>query len=1050
MIKGKWYGEGGVLVLGEMYDIHYLLRNRIEARFLVIGVVRHFIKQPDFYKNVKIKAGGKFAVVDLIGIRMKINEETKNFDTRGVGVFYVPSALEQRHLEAQAKGTRLAVAFGESQGYFRLKKPDNETILGLKMYKKKMNNREFWAGEAVRTYNINSLPYYLEKVVELEASNWDFGYEYTGDVDLASLYTEGKYVVRAKADPVTVTQNFNEGVREPVISNALVDSEPSIPLLSEYSTKRVEVVEGLLSESVQKKEDYLRGVYEGDLSGIELNSFLIKIMQNTEANWNDPTKGSDLFVKVMNRIFDGKYPEGFFEGLVESLGVEAFLGFYTRYDFYIKDHSVVASIFASDFLNLYATRELYLVGLYEVILGVRGLVDSYFASDQSTDFVKMMLYKPYNLIHLDSGIQKEVLDRLAVVAGLDLEDKKVFAERAVALMYGYIMTKDSTLLKRQELVGLNLNREYSARERKVLSNQAFGRVETEITIGVLFDIIYKGTVEGYEFYKRFEIKELAQVGVNPTEVIADLVEVGLVCIYEGHVIATTYLEKELYIYNRLYNMAVVTEEVTGIEEKIQEFEMMKAEELGIDKFVLESRQRDCFGLVKFGASCVTGPAGSGKTTTAEGIVYCFETLLGIPRNEIYFVAPTAKAAKRLKESVKRPTSTIHRLFKLGKSLVGGNNLEATGVDKSGIPKISLLVVDESAMVDINLMYSMLTRYTGDKIMFLGDIEQLPAIGAGKVFGDLLGILPTVRLNVSKRASDKSLITLNSKELCTSDKKFMTGNDFKIIECMEHETSTIIKEICDYHIHGVGTSYDVSDVVGRVDYRDIQVMSPINGRDWGVEVLNAELAPIFNDRKSKQMYIRQVFGKMREFRLGDRVIHTVNESQTKRYDYLAEGEYSLSSELGVMNGDTGYVVGIHLAKDLRVNDEVYNYNASVGVLEVMYEDINELGDVEYFRIFYDFDIRKTINNCIEVSGLSFNISLAYALTVHKMQGSQAKVIIFALHPAGRGNSFISRNLVYTAITRAEDLVYVVGNRELLENSRYNEVSGTRRTLLGLLG
>ena len=267
-------------------------------------------------------------------------------------------------------------------------------------------------------------------------------------------------------------------------------------------------------------------------------------------------------------------------------------------------------------------------------------------------------------------------------------------------------------------------------------------------------------------------------------------------------------------------------------------------------------------------------------------MYALIKLLEIDEDGIVFAAPTGKAANRLKEVVKRQTRTIHSLYGLG---VEDYSLQEKSVPAREVRSdIRVLIIDESSMINIDLMYNALLRVDNHtRIFFLGDIEQLPPIGFGKPFANLLRFIPCVVLNVSKRAAENSTIARNNKRIIDtgSIEDLEDGDDFRLIqEENPQNVANLILDVCKYHL-GKGTANNFNPIKNLkvLDVDDIQVATPLNKGPWGIKSLNTQLQDIFNPRKQKETYIVMQVGKdeFQEFRLGDRVIHLCNNGKMVR-------------------------------------------------------------------------------------------------------------------------------------------------------------------------
>ena len=411
----------------------------------------------------------------------------------------------------------------------------------------------------------------------------------------------------------------------------------------------------------------------------------------------------------------------------------------------------------------------------------------------------------------------------------------------------------------------------------------------------------------------------------------------------------------------------------------------------LNNITFDEQQRNAIDMsLKSGVSVITGGPGTGKTT----IIKCILNILEQNNNKVMLLAPTGRASKRLSESTGREAKTIHRGLEL--NFRGGGS---TFVYNEQNPlNVDAVVVDEVSMVDVLLMNSLLKALPSDcKLILVGDKDQLPSVGAGNVLGDILdsGIIKVSYLTKIFRQDEKSLIVSNA-HLINDGEMPCIDNSSRDFFFESHEDSVEIKDA----IINLVTSRLPN--FAKIDASKIQVLAPLKAGASGTINLNMSLQEKINPlvRGKQELVVGKTI-----FREGDKVMQTVNN-----YDLIWTKQNGLLSEegSGVFNGDIGYITKIHQGS---------------GETEVVFED----GRVCNYE-------RTDIGE----------LSLAYAITIHKSQGSEFDVVVI---PIICGPSIIlTRNLIYTAITRAKKMVVLVGSKKYLRRMISNNYTVVRQTML----
>ena len=377
--------------------------------------------------------------------------------------------------------------------------------------------------------------------------------------------------------------------------------------------------------------------------------------------------------------------------------------------------------------------------------------------------------------------------------------------------------------------------------------------------------------------------------------------------------------------------------------------------------------------VKSGMTVITGGPGTGKTT----IIKCIIRLLSVG-GEIALAAPTGRAAKRMSEACGMEAKTLHRLLEYG----GEEGDFARGQDNP--LEMDTLIIDEMSMVDIFLMRSVLRALTpGTRLIMVGDSDQLPSVGAGNVLRDILdsGAVPAVELTEIFRQDEKSMIVYNAHRINHGEAPRLNakGSDFFFERAASPaDAASRIVQLCSARLPGF---------LGLDPVRQMQVLSPTKKGDCGVWALNQQLQAQFNPAASHKH--ERTRGDT-TFREGDKVMQTRNNYQLK---WKREGVFAWEEGQGVFNGDIGFITAIDMQER---------------TVEVQFDDERiatyEGGDVD-------------------------DLELAYCISVHKSQGSEFPVVV--MPAVGGPPMLLTRNLLYTAVTRARRLVMIVGREAAID-------------------
>lgn len=389
--------------------------------------------------------------------------------------------------------------------------------------------------------------------------------------------------------------------------------------------------------------------------------------------------------------------------------------------------------------------------------------------------------------------------------------------------------------------------------------------------------------------------------------------------------------------------------------------------------------------VNSGVLIITGGPGTGKTTTINAIIDIFEN----NGKSVTLAAPTGRAAKRMSETSNKEAKTIHRLLEMGFST--DDDLTFFKDEEDPINS-DVIIVDEVSMVDIILMYNLLRAIKlGTRVILVGDSDQLPSVGAGNVLKDMINsnIINVVKLNEIFRQAQESMIIVNAHKINNGEPLYLNtkGKDFFFIR--KSTSEEILNEIIGLVNERLPKFYKVDKL------KDIQVLSSMRKGELGVTNLNIELQKYLN--KKEKFKVEESFSK-RLFRVGDKVMQVKN-NYTKKW----ETEDQKESGEGIYNGDIGYVY--HIDKDKKT---IYILFDQTKIVSYLYDELDE-------------------------------IDHSFCTTIHKSQGSEFPVVVLPI--AWAPPMLLSRNLLYTAVTRAKKLVVLVGDVKYLEymikNNRVNQ-------------
>ncbi|CAB1253935.1 ATP-dependent RecD-like DNA helicase [Clostridium sp. MT-14] len=451
-----------------------------------------------------------------------------------------------------------------------------------------------------------------------------------------------------------------------------------------------------------------------------------------------------------------------------------------------------------------------------------------------------------------------------------------------------------------------------------------------------------------------------------------------------------YYYCELSVTKKILTLAFSNYENIGfdVNKEIENFENVNHIEFA------PSQKEAIEGAVKNGVEIITGGPGTGKTTIINCIIQLFEKA----NYKVLMGAPTGRAAKRMSEATKREAKTIHRLLDMGVENDEESMFFSRG-EESPL-QCDVVIIDEASMIDIMLMNNLLKAISvGTRLVIVGDAQQLPSVGPGNVLRDFIdsGCIKVVRLKEIFRQSRESMIIVNAHKINSGEMPILNRKlkDFYFIKCREPSAiMDILMGLIDRRLPNFNKKWN--------KMQHIQILSPMRKGILGVSNLNSRLQEVLNPKSSEKK--EKKIGNT-VFRVGDKVMQIKNDYTLK---WTGISEQNPEEGIGIFNGDFGYIECI---------DEEKN------TLTVVFDEDK--------RVVYD-------------SMHLDELDLSYAITIHKSQGSEFPVIVL---PIFMGPPLLmNRNLLYTAITRAKQMVVLVGDLRALSFMINNNRSFERYSLL----
>ncbi len=462
--------------------------------------------------------------------------------------------------------------------------------------------------------------------------------------------------------------------------------------------------------------------------------------------------------------------------------------------------------------------------------------------------------------------------------------------------------------------------------------------------------------------------------------------------------AESYYHMELRVASMLCALNQTLETEGWVQKRLEQVERRS-------KIRLEEEQRQAVvEAVQNGLLIITGGPGTGKTTTINTIIQYFEE----ENLEILLAAPTGRAAKRMTETTGYEAKTIHRLLELTGNPEQEQNRAVFMRDGDNPLEADVVIIDEMSMVDLFLMQALLRAILpGTRLILVGDVNQLPSVGPGNVLRDMIAseAFPVVRLTRIFRQAAESDIIVNAHRINRGE-PIKWNNKSRDFFFLERQEPLVVARVVLALVQEKLPRYV------KAKPFDIQVLTPMRKGPLGVEQLNGILQEYLNPKDSQKEEKEYKKGLFRE---GDKVMQIRNNYQL---EWEVRNRYGMAVDrgLGIFNGDMGIIKQInHFAENMQVEFD------------------------EGRLVTYDF---KQLDE----------LELAYAITIHKSQGSEYPAVVIPL--LGGPRMLMNRNLLYTAVTRARACVTLVGSAAVFENmvkneseqKRYSGLSQTIRSYL----
>ena len=566
-------------------------------------------------------------------------------------------------------------------------------------------------------------------------------------------------------------------------------------------------------------------------------------------------------------------------------------------------------------------------------------------------------------------------------AALTMKIHKRFGAKSVDIV------KQNPYILCEEIDGIGFEKADDMARKLGFSNEGLDRIASGITYLMKYKISQNGHVCLPE-------DELITTASKLLEVDVEKVKIAINYLYKTNklrsvsyntikfVYDTDSYEAEKYIARKLNMIDKMCASVNAGD--MMAFIQKEESKTGISYAPLQKKA--IRASLESGVMILTGGPGTGKTTVVRALIEIFDSM-GF---DVALSAPTGRAAKRMSEATSREARTIHRLLEMdfSDSIYGKFNR-----DENNLLEEDVIIVDEASMIDQNLMCSLLKAIKpGARLIIIGDSDQLPSVGAGNVLKDLIDgeRFATIKLNEIFRQASESLIVTNAHAINNGEMPDLNVKDKDFFFLARNGSADIANTVADLCKNRLPKAYGIKAT------SNIQVISPSRKGEAGTENLNIILQKMLNPEQfgRKEYKYKQLI-----FRQGDRVMQIKNN-----YDIEWEKDDKTVGS-GIFNGDIGFIMDIDFKEQY---------------MEIAFDERN---------VKYDFSYLDELEH-------------AYAITVHKSQGSEYPIVIIPAYRAPE--MLLTRNMLYTAVTRAQNMVIIVGEKDVVQKMVENDRQSLRYT------